>query len=132
MELFRLGGAEKRTLGAEERVTYQGEQLRIVLTRLPPFHLQKIHRHELLFDATYVITGDVAVIEERESGRERVILCSGDFVILDPGPFHTLENASGEEALLLTIKSVRRPDLTREDFLRICEEDWYPRSDTSA
>lgn len=125
MHVFRHSGSEKRSLGDEERVTYQGDQIRVVLTRIPAGHLQRAHRHEHLYDATYVIHGEVAVIEEDDSGVERSVLQTGDFVILDPGPHHTLHNTSPEDAHILTVKCVRRPDLTPDAFRQLCTDDWY-------
>lgn len=125
MHLFRKAQADRRALGDEERVTYQGDQMRVVLTRIPAGHIQRAHRHEHLYDATYVIEGEVVVVEQVGDVSERSVLRTGDFVILDPGPHHTIENRSSETAELLTIKCVQRGDLTRETFEQLCADDWY-------
>ncbi len=124
MKLIPKESAERREKG-DEREIYQGEQLRVVVTRIPARYNQSIHRHDVLYDSTYVMQGEVVAIEETASGRQTAVLRAGDLVVFDPGPYHTLENRADEEALLLTVKFARQPQLTADDFKRLCIEDWH-------
>lgn len=125
MQLFDDLTTDRRRLGDEERTAFQGDQLRLVVTHIPPGHRQDAHRHERLIDATYVISGEVTAIEQADHGTDRAILTQGTFVIFEPGPHHTIENHSAQAALLLTVKCAHQADLTAEGFQHLCATDWY-------
>jgi len=140
MEVIRVDQTEYRELATtmdsapcegdkaqvvELRTTYQAEQARIVITHMPPRHRQEMHHHEILYDATYVVHGKVLAFEETAAGSEVVTLGEGDVVVFGPGPSHTLQNATYEEATILTIKFIHQPELSRESFALLCASDRY-------
>jgi len=96
---------------------------------MPAGHVQNEHRHEELYDVTYVLEGEIEVSERANGDTRTENVASGDLVVFEPGPFHNVANRSDAHALTLTFKIARRPDLDSADFERLCETDWIPLED---
>ncbi len=127
MQIIRQIDTPSEELGRERRWYYQTEQLRVVITKIPAGHVQNEHRHEKMYDATYILEGEVEVSERIDGQVRHETAKAGDFVVFAPGPYHNIANQSGSEAVMLTLKFVRDPDLEAESFRALCKTDWLPR-----
>lgn len=127
MQIVRQPDAPSEELGRERRWYYQSEQLRVVITRIPSGHVQNEHRHEKMYDATYILEGEVEVSERVDDEVSCETATAGDFVVFAPGPYHNIANHSGSDAVMLTLKFVHDPDLEADAFRALCKTDWLPR-----
>lgn len=124
MQILRRDSAPMRDLGDEERYYYQSDQLRMVITHIPAGHVQNEHRHESLYDTTYVLEGEVEV-SERVGDKLRIEqLQAGDMVACAPGTYHNVANRSDRPAKLLTLKYLKLDELSGQAFADLCERDW--------
>jgi quercetin dioxygenase-like cupin family protein len=112
--------------GDELRDYYDSTHFRIVVTHLPPGHVQNEHRHERLYDITWVIDGEIEISERTTDGPSSAVLHAGDLAVCEPGPLHNVANRSAMPATTLTLKIVRPADLSRAEFAELCRVDWYP------
>lgn len=126
MKVIRRQDAPSRHLGQEQRWSYQGEQVRVVITRIPPGHVQNEHRHDKMYDATYVLEGEVEMSERLDGELRWETVRKDDFVVFAPGPSHNIANRSDVDAVMLTLKFVRDPNIDAAFFQTLCETDWYP------
>ena len=125
MQIIRQRDAPTKELGREQRWYYQSEQLRVVITRIPPGHVQNEHRHEHLYDAVYVLEGEVEVSERLDGVLRSETVSAGDFVVFSPGPHHNVANRPSAPAVTLTLKFSPDLRLDAEAFNALCETDWY-------
>ena len=128
MDVQRRESAPHRTRGGETRHYFDSAHSRLVITRMPPAHVQNEHRHEVLYDVTWVIEGEVEVFEREGDEVASAILSKGDVVFCAPGRFHNIANRSGRPAMLMTLKFPRPDNMTPAQFAALCEKDWYPGS----
>jgi quercetin dioxygenase-like cupin family protein len=128
MEVIRADPVRRQSRQpGETREYYDSDHFRIVVTELAPGDTQMEHRHEVLYDITWVIEGTVVVTQRDVSGAiERATLGPGDMAVLEPGPLHNMANLSDARARTLTLKFVRPDGLTREAFRQLCDADWIP------
>jgi quercetin dioxygenase-like cupin family protein len=126
MQIIREKDAATKQLGREQRSYFQSEQLRAVITRLPPGHVQNEHRHERLYDAAYVLEGEIEVSEVADNEPRSERASAGDFVVFRPGAYHNVANRSEAPAVTLTLKFLHDPQMDADTFNRLCETDWMP------
>lgn len=127
MDVRRREAASHVTRGDEIRDYYDAAHSRIVVTHIPPGHTQQEHRHEVLYDITWVIAGEVEVSEREDEEVTTAILAEGDVAVCAPGPYHNIANRSARAATLLTLKFPRPQGMTPAEFASLCDTDWYPR-----
>jgi redox-sensitive bicupin YhaK (pirin superfamily) len=119
----RLGAAAQPQ---ETRRYYDCDHVRLVITELPDGFEQKTHRHDDLYDITWVIEGEVEVSERDAGGTMRSrVLGEEDLAVLSPGLFHTVSNRSGRFARTLTIKFARPANVSADQFLASLKSDWH-------
>lgn len=105
-----------------------GEKLpaKIVITEIPPGHVQPFHAHDTVHEVSTVDEGEIVAIESdtleesevnfiREQG---TALREGDMMVADPGKKHTIANLSKAYARFTTIQVAR--DIPYEQF----SADW--------
>lgn len=126
MQVLRHNEVPRRSLGDEQRVDYQADHLKVVLTHIPSGHSQDWHSHKELYDATWVVGGEVMAKDLRDGRVHEVRLVAGDFVVFEPGFAHTLTNPSLEPATTLTMKLQRPSESSPEAFAALCRTDWRP------
>jgi quercetin dioxygenase-like cupin family protein len=107
--------------------TVNGEMvpIKIIVTEIPPGHVQPFHTHQKIHEATTVIEGSITVIDSNEIKtedkkrieNEGVVLNKWETVVEDPEIRHTVANLSQKYATMYTIQSARIPF---EEF----KEDW--------
>ena len=108
---------------ADETVASQ-----IIVTEIPPKHVQPFHTHHTLHEVTLVISGQIAAIDSKflsenvrfETLKENAgaILGPMQMVVEGPGTRHTIMNVGEEYALLVTTQTARIP---LEEF----PHDWH-------
>lgn len=99
--------------------------LRIVVTEIPPGHVQPFHAHETVHEVSVVNEGTITeiesdVLEETDFAalkRAGTKLLAGDTVVEEPGKRHTIANFTGKYAKFTTTQSAR---MQREKFA----SDW--------
>lgn len=99
--------------------TNSGENIpcQIIVTEIPPRHVQPFHTHETLHEISVVDEGSILVIDSNSLGetdtkeilKNGVILHEQDVVIEDPGIRHTVMNHTERYARFTTIQAARIP-----------------------
>jgi quercetin dioxygenase-like cupin family protein len=117
--LARLEGKEIRwyykdlQTSADEKLAMQ-----IIVTEVPPGHVQPFHAHHVLHEATTVESGCVLAIDsdtltevdKDEIRAQGTLLVAGDMVIEDPDVRHTIMNPdTGTYCIMITVQTPRIP-----------------------
>jgi len=100
--------------------TADGEMVatQVIVTEIPPGHVQPFHTHETLHEATLVLVGSICAIDSdklHEHDDEQGLKAAGvtlgpmQMVIEGPGTRHTIMNVGQEYALLVTTQTARIP-----------------------
>src|SRR5690242_17405095 len=101
MQVIRNADAPTRQIGDEVRQYFMLESAELIVTHVPVGHTQPLHRHAAVYEATYVLDGEIEVIE----GERRERLAPGSFVLFEPHhEFHTVANCGTSVAVTLTFK----------------------------
>jgi quercetin dioxygenase-like cupin family protein len=87
--------------------------VRLILTEIPPGHIQPFHVHKNCYEITVVEHGEVSYIEDDSLGNEdrqeiknnSKVLRTGDMVFDDNGKRHTVANFSDAYAKVLTTQT---------------------------
>ena len=122
----RSAGCEIRYYFSDVK-TIAGEviPLKIVVTEIPPGHVQPFHTHETGHEVSVVSEGTITEIESNVLGETDVAtlkkvgtkLSAGDTVVEEPGKRHTVANFTRRYAKFTTTQSAR---MVREKFA----SDW--------
>jgi quercetin dioxygenase-like cupin family protein len=126
MRIIRERSAGQRALGQEKRIDYSGDYFKMVVTHIPPGHIQNEHRHDRLSEITLVLRGTIRVAERSNGHQVGEELGEGDMVVFSPGTFHNVENATSSISTTLTLKMVAPADLSPIAFAELCQKDWLP------
>ncbi len=108
----------------KERLPY-----RVIITEIPPGHVQPFHLHKNLHEMTIVTEGEIFYIESEsfsESEKNKLVfkkkgkkMKTGDLVVDDKGKRHTVANFSKKYAKMITIQSARKNvDIVSADWIR--------------
>lgn len=89
----------------------------LIITHIPPGHVQPFHTHYKLHEFTIVTEGSIVVVdhdtlvEHDVDGIKKfgMILRVGDVVIEDPGVRHTIMNPNSCRAVIYTVQTARIP-----------------------
>ena len=116
---------EERVKGKEIRYyskhidTSDGEVLpiKLIITEIPPGHIQPFHTHEKIHEATTVIAGKIVAIdsERLETKNQEEIFSKGtsleedETIVEDPNIRHTVANFGEQYAVIYTIQAARIP-----------------------
>jgi quercetin dioxygenase-like cupin family protein len=117
--LARLEGKEIRwyykdlKTSGDEKVAMQ-----VIVTEVPPGHVQPFHAHHVLHETTTVESGCVLAIDSdtlTEADKDEIraqgtLLVAGDMVIEDPDVRHTIMNPdTGTYCIMITVQTPRIP-----------------------
>ena len=99
--------------------TSSGEPIpsQLIITHIPPGHVQPFHTHESLHEHTIVAEGNIIAIDSEtllekdveEIRRLGTLLGVLDMVVEDPGVRHTIMNPNQCRAVTYTIQTARIP-----------------------
>lgn len=93
----------------------------VIVTEIPPGHIQPFHSHNTLHEMTLVMSGMIVAVDDPEldesAGIEALLeraerketIAQGQMVIEGPGTNHTILNLTGSYATLVTIQTARIP-----------------------
>ncbi len=117
--------AAARLLGKEVRyyfkdvVCVNGEKMpaKVVITEIPPGHVQPFHAHDTVHEVSTVDEGEVIAVESEtlteddaySIKKQGVRLYEGDMMVADPGKKHTIANLSDVYARFTTVQVARVP-----------------------
>lgn len=128
MEIFRKDEVPTRRVPGDPEVrwyyTAADEAFKIVVTHLPPGHVQNEHRHDHLLDIVYVVEGQIRVYERREDGISDAILSAGDLACFAPPYTHNTANLSATAAITLTLKILEQSSPPLDFIKGIFDRDW--------
>lgn len=125
MKVSRGENANRRRLGDEVRTDYEGDYFKVVITDIPPGHIQNLHHHDVLYDVAYVLSGEVVAVGGVGAEATEVVLSTGDLVEFEPSVPHTFRNDSASMARMLTLKIAAHVGLGRQGFDRLIADDWH-------
>lgn len=109
MKILRKNEVAKKKEERELREYYlfpDFDNFEFVITHMPPDRDQKLHGHEEVNEAIYVISGEINV---KQNDTEE-ILKTGDAVLFEKRKLHTITNDSENDARILTIKQPKKSD----------------------
>lgn len=122
VSVARSAGCEVRYYFSDVK-TIAGEEipLKIIVTEIPPGHVQPFHTHETVHEVSVVDEGTITEIESDTLEEVDVVaikkagtkLSVGEMVVEEPGKRHTIANFTGEYAKFTTTQSAR---MQREKF----------------
>jgi quercetin dioxygenase-like cupin family protein len=128
MDIFRVIEAPfSHTNGTAEKRWHFGsaaQGFRIVVTEIPPGHVQNEHRHERLLDIIYVLEGQIQVYQRRDGELREETLQAGDIVCFEPPEFHNVANKSAALARTMTLKMTRDSTILPEALDHLFDSDW--------
>jgi len=128
MDIFRADKAAfSHTNGTAERRWHYGsagQGFRIVITEIPPGHVQNEHRHDHLFDVVYVVEGEVHISQRCAGVLREEALRAGDIACFEPPEFHNMANKSSAIARTLTLKVPKDSTIPLEVLVKVFENDW--------
>ena len=111
---------------AETRLYYESaaQGFRVVVTTIPPGHVQNEHRHEYLLDIIYVLEGHVQVSQCTDGILLEETLGEGDMVCFSPPVFHNVANKGTEPARTLTLKMIADVSISPAELEKLFKTDW--------
>lgn len=119
MEIKRLDEILQRQFGKETRSYHNYDDVRIIVTNIPAGHRQPLHRHRYVSELFYVVEGSVTAVE----GDDEWEVVRGESFMFRPSLlYHTIENRTLEDALMLTLKLIPDPELDTSHFINDREE----------
>lgn len=128
MEILRKNAVPTNHINGSDEIRRYYESstgtFRIVVTHIPPGHVQNEHRHEHLLDIIYVVDGKVDVSERRDGTLTEITLDAGDMACFTPPFFHNLANRGSIPATTLTLKITGNSEVSPESMKEIFEGDW--------
>jgi len=99
--------------------TSDGEPIasKLVVTHVPPGHVQPFHTHGTLHEMTIVTWGCIIAVDSdalTEADKDAILkqgtrLTNGDMVVEDPGVRHTVMNPGPAYAIIYTVQTARIP-----------------------
>ena len=108
-----------------------GEKIpaKLIITEIPPSHVQTFHVHETIHETTLVVEGELVACESEnlterdwaEIVRTGKILSVGDVLVEEPGKRHTVMNRDPDRYCHITTYQVSRtltPDQFKADWVR--------------
>lgn len=89
----------------------------VIITEVPPRHIQPFHTHEKLHELTLVKSGSIIAIDSpdlTEKDAEKIesqgaLLKEGEMVLEDPMVRHSIMNPNRHYAMILTVQTARIP-----------------------
>lgn len=130
MRIFRRG--EPRSYpnssgeGADElRFDFPMHYVDVIETHIPPGHRQPLHGHNVYYDSTWVSSGEIVIVEERDGQMEESILHAGEAVQFEPHYRHTIRNDSAAVAIMITFKVRPTLGMTPSEFYVQAKTDRY-------
>jgi quercetin dioxygenase-like cupin family protein len=128
MDIFRADKAPfSHTNGTAERRWHYGsatQGFRIVVTEIPPGHVQNEHRHDHLLDVIYVLEGQVQVYQRCDGELRKETLSAGDIACFEPPEFHNVANKSTAPARTLTLKVTKDTAVPLDVLDKLFKGDW--------
>ena len=128
MKVFRADEVPSAQINgtAETRLYYESatQGFRIVVTTIPPGHVQNEHRHEYLLDIIYVLEGQVQVSQRSDGILLEETLGKGDMVCFSPPVFHNVANKGTEPARTLTLKMIADTSFSPAELEKLFKTDW--------
>jgi quercetin dioxygenase-like cupin family protein len=128
MEIFRADEVpSSHTNGTAEKRWHYGsvaEPFRIVLTEIPPGHIQNEHKHDHLLDVVYVLEGQVHIYQRDGDKLREEILNAGDVACFKPPEFHNVANKGTASARTLTLKMIRDTTIPLDVLDKLFKSDW--------
>lgn len=128
MEVFKEDEVPARYIeNSTEFRKYYGsssDAFKIVITHVPPGHMQNEHSHKYLLDIVYVIEGTVRVYERANDVISSATLRAGDMVSFEPPFSHNMSNPGDVPATTLTMKIVGRKEIPEGLAEDIFDHDW--------
>lgn len=123
-----IDGNEVR-LYHKDLATPTGENIaaQVIVTHIPPGHVQPFHTHHTLHEMTFVLDGSILAIDSdtlndadaEEIRKHGSLVSKGRLVIEEPGVRHTIMNPNTCYAVLYTVQSARIPlDEFPKDWVR--------------
>lgn len=90
---------------------------KLIVTHVPPGHVQPFHTHETLHEMTVVALGRIVAVDSEtltEADKDAILeqgarLEIGDMVVEDPGIRHTIMNPGPAYAIIYTVQTARIP-----------------------
>ncbi|MBI2624119.1 cupin domain-containing protein [Candidatus Parcubacteria bacterium] len=103
--------------------------VKVIITEIPPGHVQPFHTHLLIHEVTHVDEGELIAIESADLTEEDwalivtqgEVLNPGDTVLEEPGVRHTVMNRDPERYCLITTVQADRtisPEQFKSDWIR--------------
>lgn len=96
----------------------------MVITEIPPGHIQNEHKHEFLLDVIYVLEGQIQVYQRSDGQLCEETLGAGDIVCFSPPKFHNVANKCQAVARTLTLKVAQDPTLPLDVLDKLFASDW--------
>lgn len=109
----------------ELRFDFPMHYVDVIETHIPPGHRQPLHGHNTHYDSTWVGSGEIVVVEERDGSFEEATLQAGEAVQFEPHHRHTIRNDSGAVATMITFKVRPIPGMTPMEFFAQAKTDRY-------